>query len=86
VIQPLLDNVVIEPRFFSFQFRKQLYDINPVCDICRNRIHSIEDSAVDHITPYSKGGKTIPGNGQLSHRFCNAIKNAKALDELTDAV
>jgi hypothetical protein len=76
IIQPLLANVVLEPRFFDFQFRKQLYDKNPICAICRNQIHSLEDSTVDHIIPYSKGGKTVPKNGQLSHRSCNAIKNA----------
>ena len=76
VIQPLLDNVVKEPRFFSFQFRKGLYDKNPICAICANQIHSLEDSTVDHIDPYSKGGKTVPENGQLTHSYCNAIKNA----------
>ena len=33
--------------------------------------------SVDHIVPYSRGGKTIPSNGQLAHRECNASKNAK---------
>jgi hypothetical protein len=76
VIQPLLDNVVMEPRFFSYEFRKKLYDASPVCAICKNRIHSFEDSTVDHILAYSKNGKTVPENGQLSHRSCNLIKNA----------
>ena len=76
VVQPLLDNVVKEPRFFSFQFRKDLYDKNPTCAICGNQIHLLEDSTVDHIDPYSKGGKTVLENAQLSHRYCNAMKNA----------
>jgi hypothetical protein len=76
VIQPLLDDVIIEPRFFSFHMRKQLFDASPICAICKNSIHSIEDSTVDHITPYSKGGKTVRENAQLSHRSCNASKNA----------
>jgi hypothetical protein len=76
VIQPLLDDVIIEPRFFSFHMRKQLFDASPICAICKNSIHSIEDSTVDHITPYSKGGKTVRENAQISHRSCNAIKNA----------
>jgi hypothetical protein len=75
-IQPLIDNVVIEPRFFSYEFRKRLYEQSPVCALCPNRIHSLDDSTVDHIIPYSKGGRTIPANGQLSHRSCNASKNA----------
>lgn len=76
VIQPLLDGVVIEPRFFSEHFRRQLYAACPICGICKNSIHDIEDCAVDHIIPYSRGGKTIRENAQLSHRSCNAIKNA----------
>jgi hypothetical protein len=76
VIQPLLDNVVIEPRFFSFQVRKQLYDESQTCAICENQIHSFEDSTVDHKTAYSKGGKTVLENAQLAHRSCNATKNA----------
>jgi hypothetical protein len=79
VIQPLLDNSVKEPRFFSYEFRKRLYDGSPVCALCTNRIHSLEDCTVDHIIPYSKNGKTIPENGQLAHRICNAI-NAELLD------
>ncbi|HEX4080085.1 MAG TPA: DUF262 domain-containing protein [Rhizomicrobium sp.] len=81
VIQPLLDGVVIEPRFFSFQFRKELYDANPVCALCENMIHSLEDSTVDHITPYSKDGKTVRENSQLAHRSCNASKNATVPDD-----
>ncbi len=86
VIQPLLDGVTIEPRFFSFDMRKQLFDASPICAICENSIHSLEDSAVDHITPYSKGGKTVRENAQLSHRSCNAIKNATIpVDPITKA-
>lgn len=76
VVQPILENVTIEPRFFSFEYRKRLYDAHPVCAICKNRIHTFEDSTVDHIIPYSRGGKTVEENAQLSHRSCNAAKNA----------
>src|SRR6266576_825794 len=41
---------------------------SPVCQLCKNQIHSFEDNTVDHIVPYSKGGKTTSGNGQLAHR------------------
>ena len=85
VIQPLLDNVAMEPRFFSYEFRKRLYDESPVCALCKNRIHSLDDSMVDHIIPYSKNGKTVSGNGQLSHRSCNASKNATVLAEVLNA-
>ena len=85
VIQPLLDSVVIEPRFFTFQIRKKMYDDGPICAICKNQIHSLDDATVDHIIPYSRNGKTILSNGQLSHRYCNAIKKAKLPADLTAA-
>src|SRR5262249_1842849 len=75
-VDPIISGTVIEPRFFDFEFRRQLYEKSPVCQLCKNEIHSLEDSTVDHIIPYSKGRKTIPDNGQLAHRACNASKNA----------
>jgi 5-methylcytosine-specific restriction endonuclease McrA len=75
MVQPILDGTVVEPRFFSYQVRKQLYEQSKECKICNNQIHSFDDSTVDHIQPYAKGGKTIPENGQLAHRTCNARKN-----------
>jgi hypothetical protein len=72
--QRLLNETTVEPRFFSYEFRRQLYDTSPLCTLCGNQIHTFEDCAVDHIQPYSKGGKTVPANGQLAHRSCNARK------------
>ena len=74
-VQQVLDGTIPEPRFFSYQFRKQLYDASKKCGICNCEIHSFEDSTVDHIHPYAKGGKTVPDNGQLAHRSCNARKS-----------
>ncbi len=76
LVDPIIDGTVVEPRFFDFVFRKDLYEKSPVCQLCKNQIHSLDDSTVDHIIPYSKGGKTSPSNAQLSHRGCNARKNA----------
>lgn len=77
LIDPIMDGTLVEPRFFGFEFRKQLYDKSPVCRLCKNEIHSLDDSTVDHVIPYSKGGKTTSGNAQLAHRGCNARKNAQ---------
>jgi len=74
-VQNILNSIVAEPRFFSFDVRKQLYNANSMCAICKNQIHSFDDSTVDHIHPYSKGGKTVLTNAQLAHRSCNARKN-----------
>lgn len=68
---------VVEPRFFSFEFRRRLFDRSPICELCHNKIHSFDDCTVDHITPYSQGGRTVDDNGQLTHRACNASKNAR---------
>jgi len=64
------------PRFFSREFRQRLFDADPNCKLCPSQIHSFDDSTVDHVIPWAKGGKTVPENGQLAHRFCNAQKNA----------
>ena len=77
LVDLILAGTLVEPRFFDFEFRKDLYDKSPVCQLCKNQIHSLDDSTVDHIIPYSKGGKTIDENGQLAHRGCNARKNAQ---------
>jgi HNH endonuclease len=85
LVQPIVDGTLVEPRFFSFAFRKQLYEDSNECKISTNEIHSFDDSTVDHITPYSKGGKTVPENAQLAHRGCNARKNAQVLAQAMSA-
>lgn len=77
LVDPIIDGAVVEPRFFDFQFRQELWNKSHICQLCKNEIHSFEDSTVDHIMPYSKKGKTVPENGQLAHRSCNARKNAQ---------
>jgi 5-methylcytosine-specific restriction endonuclease McrA len=77
LVDPIVENILIEPRFFDYSYRKELYETSNECKLCGNEIHTFDDSTVDHITPYSKGGKTIPGNAQLAHRGCNARKNAQ---------
>jgi hypothetical protein len=79
-VQRLLSDISLEPRFFSYDYRRQLFEANPICRLCGNEIHSFDDSTVDHIIPYAKGGKTVPENGQLAHRSCNSKKCANLLD------
>lgn len=74
--EPVIAGVEIEPRFFSFEFRRQLYEQSDVCALCHNPIHVFDDATVDHIVPYARGGKTEPNNAQLAHRGCNASKCA----------
>jgi Protein of unknown function DUF262/HNH endonuclease len=77
LVDPIITGTLIEPRFFDYAFRKGLYETSNACRLCKNEIHVFDDSTVDHILPYSKGGKTVPENGQLAHRGCNARKNAQ---------
>jgi hypothetical protein len=77
LVDAVIAGTLVEPRFFDFEFRKDLYDESSMCQLCKNQIHALDDSTVDHIIPYSKGGKTVHENGQLAHRGCNARKNAQ---------
>lgn len=64
-----------EPRQFSLQLKETLYKLNPTCALCDQKILSIDDSAVDHIQQYWTGGKTIPENARLTHRYCNNARD-----------
>jgi 5-methylcytosine-specific restriction endonuclease McrA len=61
----------VEPRMFSYELKKNLFDANPTCSICNQKLYDIDDCEVDHIEQYWKGGKTIPENARLTHRYCN---------------
>jgi HNH endonuclease len=63
-----------EPRCFSMQLKETLFKSNSTCAICGQKIASIDDSAVDHIKQYWTGGRTIPENARLAHRFCNCSR------------
>lgn len=43
--------------------------------ICGQKIHNIDDAAVDHIEQYWRGGQTIPDNARLTHRYCNVARS-----------
>ncbi len=60
-----------EPRCFSFELKEALFKSNNTCTICGQRIQEIDDSAIDHIKQYWTGGRTIPENARLAHRYCN---------------
>jgi len=64
-----------EPRNFSLHYKKQMWDSNPTCAICGQKIHIIDDAEIDHIEQYWRGGKTIPSNARLAHRYCNRARS-----------
>lgn len=63
-----------QKRTFPFSVKQELFNRNPFCAISNQRILAIEDAEVDHILPYSKGGKTEIENAQLVLRFFNRAK------------
>lgn len=69
-------------RAFSDSVRKELFHPGYICSYCGNEILSIDDAEVDHIIPFSQGGKTDISNAQLLHRHCNREKSDSIEDEV----
>jgi 5-methylcytosine-specific restriction endonuclease McrA len=70
-IKGILSYPTSEPRAFSYNRKKSLWDADRTCQLCNQQIATIDDAEVDHIICYWQGGKTIPENGRLTHRYCN---------------
>lgn len=74
-----LDSIIkdekADTRCFSFSLKKKLYEQDATCAICGQHIANIDDAAVDHIEQYWMGGKTIPENARLTHRYCNCARS-----------
>jgi hypothetical protein len=77
----MLESIIGDPKYsqrnFSLSIKEELFKDNPYCAISGQKILSIEDSEVDHIIPYSKGGKTEKSNAQLVLRYFNRAKKDK---------
>ncbi len=70
-LQKIIGVDVKEPRCFTYELKKILFVTDDICSICGNKILNIDDAAIDHIEQYWTGGRTIPENARLTHRFCN---------------
>ncbi|MCC8070046.1 MAG: HNH endonuclease, partial [Ruminococcus sp.] len=68
-----------DSRYFPKEFKTQLYHDGCKCGICGQVILNINDCEIDHIIPYSKGGKTTIENAQLVHSYCNRFKGNRDL-------
>lgn len=71
VLGDILNSSSSQPRLFTRTFKEQLFKADPTCKICGQKISEVDDAAVDHIEQYWLGGKTIPANARLTHRYCN---------------
>ncbi|GAC1415550.1 MAG: hypothetical protein NVSMB64_25780 [Candidatus Velthaea sp.] len=64
-------------RQFSENMRREAYERQDgVCPVCEGRFH-IDDMDADHITPWSKGGKTLGNNCQMLCKPDNRTKSSK---------
>jgi hypothetical protein len=70
-VEEVLRHHKVQPRCFSLSLKKELFASNPECAICKQQIQHLDDAAVDHVHQYWQGGKTIPENARLTHRYCN---------------
>ena len=77
LIKSILATTTKQQRCFSLEFKQKLFDENPTCAICGNRIENIDDAAVDHIEQFWQGGQTTEENGRLTHRYCNNSRKRK---------
>lgn len=66
-----------EPRTFSLAIKERLFKSDPTCKICGQKIHDVDDAEVDHTKHYWRGGKTIPKNARLVHRYCNRARGGR---------
>lgn len=73
-LEEIIGDNSYQQRIFPFSVKQELFDKNPLCAISKQRILAIEDSEVDHIIPFSKGGKTEIENAQLVLRYFNRAK------------
>jgi hypothetical protein len=77
VLQEVIGGGPKEPRLFSSALKEALFTANPTCTICNQRIQAVDDAALDHIEQYWLGGRTIPENARLTHRYCNMARSRK---------
>ena len=77
MLERVIGDKMYSERNFSFSVKEELFNTNPYCAISGQKILAIEDSEVDHIIPYSKGGKTEKSNAQLVLRYFNRAKKDK---------
>lgn len=77
MLESIIGDKTYSQRTFPYALKEELYNQNPYCAISGQKILAIEDAEVDHITPFSKGGKTVKENAQLVLRYFNRAKSDK---------
>lgn len=71
------DEKLLNIRSFTDKDKTEAYENQKgICSHCKEHF-DISDMEADHITPWSKGGKTVTENCQLLCLHCNRTKSAK---------
>lgn len=86
MLEKIIGDKSYSQRHFPYVIKEELFNEKPYCAISGQRILSIEDSEVDHILPYSKGGKTEKSNAQLVLRYFNRAKGNKMNNDYMDNI
>lgn len=66
-----------ETRSFSRQLKQKMHAASPACALCGQQVHDVDDAEVDHVEHYWRGGRTIPQNARLVHRYCNRVRGGR---------
>jgi hypothetical protein len=77
-VDGLINAPANETRAFSSALKQRFYDDDPSCAICRQHVQSLDDAEIDHVVHYWRGGRTIPENARLTHRYCNRRRGGRA--------
>lgn len=81
MLEGIVGDNTFKQRNFPYSIKEELFNENPYCAISGQRILAIEDAEVDHVIPFSKGGKTEKSNAQLLLRYFNRAKGNKTENE-----
>ena len=81
IIQAIVKNISVDDkRLFSIDDKKEFLKKQKPnnegkykCKIC-NKYFYTEELSMDHVDPWSKGGRTVLSNAQLLCRPCNIKK------------
>jgi len=79
LINPGLQRVDLDPnRIFSEDQKRYIWNssTDKVCAYCNQRVENYHEYEPDHITPWSRGGKTVVTNGRVLHITCNRRRQA----------
>ena len=76
-LRKIVDYSKSQVRNYSHDEKKQLFDTDSTCKICSQKIRVLDDSEVDHIEFYWRGGETKLSNARLVHRYCNRQRGGR---------